>query len=75
MAILMALILTVTAVLDYLWEDYAKKFADEKWHKTLKVTAVIILVCFGWFLAIIQWCKDRQSDTDMEGLNTAMTKT
>jgi hypothetical protein len=73
MAILMAVILTATALLDYIWDDYADRFKNPKSHKRIKESIVGFLLLIGWILAGIQFNKDKQSDTDTEYVKSQLT--
>src|SRR5947209_8702078 len=68
---LLAIVLTLVAFLDYSWDSLPAAY---KKRKGLKVAIVLSLLVFGWVQAAIQYNRDKQSDKDIEYLKRQSSK-
>jgi hypothetical protein len=71
-AYLVATILTIAAVLDYLWENFVKETKDPKRAAQFKTAVVISLLVIVWWQAGVQHYRDVQSDQDTDFLKNQL---
>ena len=62
----MAGILTITAILDYLWDRMKDGISGKTRQRNVRNIMIAALISISWILAIIQARKDHQSDADTE---------
>jgi len=67
-ALLMAIVVTLIAILDYYWPYIEELLKQDKRAKRIKFIIVGTLLTFSWVQAGIQFHKDRESDQDMHFL-------